>query len=247
VQRVTNAELLTDNIKVMCSTYTEAITPLMDAAAGMIPPPEVPAHNIFDFQNEDQDFLTEFNRVVDDQELPHDDDKPNESLDTDDYVGMIIGRRRDPELPPEQAHVKRRAIDHEGRPIGQAHPTNNPLLDSRVYEVEYDDGFTEAVAANILAENILAQVDEDGFRRLMLDEIVDHRIKPDAIPRSQGTYTTASGTTRRVHTTQGWELFVSWKDSSATWVALKDLKESYPVELARYAKEHDLLDEPAFA
>ena len=53
---------------------------------------------------------------------------------------MIIGRRRDPELPPEQAHVKWRAVDHEGRPIGQTHPTNNPLLDSRVYEVEYDDG-----------------------------------------------------------------------------------------------------------
>jgi hypothetical protein len=247
VQRVTNAELLTDNIKAMCLTYTETITPLMDAAAGIIPPPAVPVYNLFDFQNEEQDFLTEFNRVVDDQDLPHDDDKLNDLLDTDDYVGMIIGRRRDPELPPEQAHVKRRAVDNEGRPIGKAHPTNNPLLDSRVYEVEYDDGFTEAVAANVLAENILAQVDEDGFRRLMLDEIVDHRIKPDAIPRSQGTYTTASGTTRRVHTTRGWELYVSWKDSSATWIALKDLKESYPVELARYAKQHDLLEEPAFA
>ena len=125
-------------------------------------------HNLFDFANEEEEFLTEFNRVVDDQELPHDDDKSNDMTETDDYVGMIIGRRRDLEMPPEQAHVKRRAVDHEGRPIGQTHPTNNPLLDSRVYEVEYDDGFTEeAVAANILAENILAQVDEDGFRRLM--------------------------------------------------------------------------------
>jgi len=30
-------------------------------------------------------------------------------------------------------------------------------------------------------------------------------------------------------------------------VALKDLKDSYPVELAKYARDHSLLEEPAFA
>lgn len=247
VQRVTHAELLTDDMKTKCVAYTERITPLMDAAAGIIRPPDAPEYATFDFNNEEADFLTEFNRIIDDQELLHEDDKLNEILEQDDYIGMIVGRRRDVEEPPEQARVKRRAVDHEGRPVGQSHPTNNPLLDSRAYEIEYEDGFTETVAANILAENILAQVDEDGFRRLMIDEIVDHRIKADAIPKSQGTYTTANGATRRVHTTRGWELYVRWKDSSATWVALKDLKESYPVELATYAKQHELLDEPAFA
>ena len=48
-------------------------------------PLEVPVHNLlFDFANEEEDFLTEFNRVVDDHELPHDDDKPNDLLETDD-------------------------------------------------------------------------------------------------------------------------------------------------------------------
>ena len=38
-----------------------------------------------------------------------------------------------------------------------------------------------------------------------------------------------------------------WKDGSSDWVALKDLKESYPVELAIYATNRSIEDEPAFA
>jgi hypothetical protein len=41
---------------------------------------------------------------------------------------------------------------------------------------------------------------------------------------------------------------VEWRDGSSDWVSLKDLKDSYPVELAvYYAKENSLEDEPAFA
>jgi len=38
-----------------------------------------------------------------------------------------------------------------------------------------------------------------------------------------------------------------WKDGSTTWEALKDVKESYPVQLAEYATLHKISDEPAFA
>ena len=42
---------------------------------------------------------------------------------------------------------------------------------------------------------------------------------------------------------------VQWKDGSNTWVALKDMKNSYPVQLlgAEYAVENKLSQEPAFA
>ena len=52
--------------------------------------------------------------------------------------------------------------DNQGRPIGIA--SDNPILDTRMYEVEYQDGHTAALAANIIAENIFAQVDEEGNR-----------------------------------------------------------------------------------
>ena len=48
-------------------------------------------------------------------------------------------------------------------------------------------------------------------------------------------------------TTRGWEVFVSWKDGSSDWISLKDLKDSYPVQLAEYAIASGISDEPAFA
>ena len=45
----------------------------------------------------------------------------------------------------------------------------------------------------------------------------------------------------------GWEVLVRWKDDSTTWIALKDMKESYPVQLAEYAVQARLAEEPAFA
>ena len=48
-------------------------------------------------------------------------------------------------------------------------------------------------------------------------------------------------------TTKGWQLLCQWKDSSTNWVALKDMKNSYPVQIADYAVANCIDDEPAFA
>jgi hypothetical protein len=120
-------------------------------------------------------------------------------------------------------------------------------LDSRAYEVEYSDGYTESLTANLIAENLIAQVDEEGRRQMMLNEIIDHRVLPDAIPKSQGTYANPYGMKRKKATTRGWELLIEWRDGSTDWVALKDLKDSYPVELSEYAINQNIQDEPAFA
>ena len=74
--------------------------------------------------------------------------------------------------------------------------------------MQFVDGTTELLTANIIAENILAQVDEEGRRQQMFEEILDHRVLPDAIPKSQGTYATRNGTLRKVRTTKGWEILV---------------------------------------
>ena len=60
---------------------------------------------------------------------------------------------------------------------------SNPLLDTSQYEVEFEDGSVEKYSANIIAEHIYAQLDDDGYTRMLMDEIVDHRSTPDAIPR----------------------------------------------------------------
>jgi hypothetical protein len=57
---------------------------------------------------------------------------------------------------------------------------------------------------------------------------------------------TTSGRRRKI-TTRGWSFHVEWKDGSSDWIALKDLKASFPVELAEYAVTNKIDDQPAIA
>ena len=75
-----------------------------------------------------------------------------------------------------KAKVTGRKRDADGRPIGKQNP--NPLLDTRLYEVEFPDGSTEAITANLIAETLWSQVDNEGRSYSVLKEIVDHRRAP---------------------------------------------------------------------
>ena len=48
-------------------------------------------------------------------------------------------------------------------------------------------------------------------------------------------------------TTRGWKFCVQWHDGSTSWESLADLKESCPVEVAKYATDHGIADEAAFS
>ena len=48
-------------------------------------------------------------------------------------------------------------------------------------------------------------------------------------------------------TTRGWEICIEWKDGTTNRVKLKDFKNSYPIDLANYANNNGIDDEPAFA
>ena len=60
------------------------------------------------------------------------------------------------------------------------------------------------MTANIIAENLLAQVDDDGHQHLLIDEIEDHRFDESVVPKSEETYTMESGLHRNKRTTRGW-------------------------------------------
>ena len=192
---------------------------------------------------EDEDFQTEFNRVFDNPEVK-DADKDFTPDTFDNYVIMELSLDRGGDQP-EFARVKKRLRDNNGRPIGVA--SDNPILDSRMYEVEYQDGHTAAIAANIIAENLFAQVDQEGNRFVLFDEIIATRTDGSQVLQQDAFATTSSGTRRRVNTTKGWEVNIQWKDGSTTWNKLKDIKDYYPVEMAEYAVENRISEEPAFA
>lgn len=44
-----------------------------------------------------------------------------------------------------------------------------------VYEVEFQDGTVKEYSANIIAENMLTQVDSDGYTITMMEGIVDYK------------------------------------------------------------------------
>ncbi|CAJ1941927.1 unnamed protein product, partial [Cylindrotheca closterium] len=197
---------------------------------------------------EDTEFKCSFNKLIEAEDV--DDGMLQGTTETDDidaqnYVNMEIGLRRGQEGELQRAVVRRRIVDAEGNPIGVAN--NNQLLDTRQYEVEYEDGGTEIFSANLLAENLLAQVDEHGHKHLLMEEITEHRSNEKAVKKQDGFYSLKSGTQRRRHTTAGWDFYVTWKDGSSNWIPLKDMKESFPIEVADYAISKDIQDEPAFA
>jgi hypothetical protein len=139
------------------------------------------------------------------------------------------------------ATVTRRVRDYNGNMVGRRNP--NPLLSTAQYEVQLEDGTTDKVFANTIAENIYSQLDSEGKQHLVMDEIIDHKRDGSAITKENGK--DRSGKPKK--TTRGWKLCIQWKDESTSWVDLKDVKEANPVELAEYAVANKIDDEPAFA
>ncbi|KAI2501495.1 Reverse transcriptase (RNA-dependent DNA polymerase) [Fragilaria crotonensis] len=143
-----------------------------------------------------------------------------------------------------KAQVVARKRDANGNPIGKAN--SNPILDTREYVVEFEDGTKEVYMANMIAENMYAQVDSEGRAFALMSEIVDHESDARAMKIADGTFVDKQGRQRPRITTQGWRLLVEWKDGTTTWVPLKDLKESFPIEVAEYAVANKISEQPAF-
>ena len=205
---------------------------------------EVPHWNRLSLDEDDPEFNAQFFNTVNDRDVPDTDEE--EVIEVyDQYVNMELALPQGHDGECLHTTVKRRALDHDGKPMGNV--SNNPILDTRLYEVKFVNGAKEVLAANVIAENILSQVDKEGHRQILLDEIIDHRKNDNVISMDDVFFTTRRGLRRRKYTTRGWDICVYWKDRSLIWTALKDLKNSYPVQLAEYAVANRIQDEPAFA
>jgi hypothetical protein len=101
--------------------------------------------------------------------------------------------------------------------------------------------------ANTIAENIYTQVDAEGRHFVLLNEIVDHQLTSEAVQLQDGFIVMPNGRKMPKRTTKGWELLIEWKDGSTSWIPLKDIKDTNPVEVAEYAIDNKIDHEPAFA
>ena len=115
--------------------------------------------------------------------------------------------------------VMTRRKDADNLPIGKRNP--NPILDTRQYEVQFPDGSTDCYSANLIAENIYAQIDNEGRTMQLLAEIIGHKAElGKAVKKDDGFITDKRGRRTPRQTTVGWSLEVLWKDHSTSWVAL---------------------------
>jgi hypothetical protein len=115
--------------------------------------------------------------------------------------------------------VIERKRDHDGQPIGQAH--YNPLLDTRIYQVEFPDGHCEEYSANTIAECLYSQVDSEGKQYLLINEIIIWEATDHALD----------------------EL---WKNGSTSWETLAAIKEAFPIQVSKFTVDLALQDKVAF-
>ena len=107
----------------------------------------------------DPEFNNEFNRVFNNTNVPEANDYTPEILE-DTYFNMELAMPRGQNDGPEFAKVTKRLRDANGLLIGTKN--DNPLLNTRIYEVEYTDTYKASLTANSTAMNIYAQVNDEG-------------------------------------------------------------------------------------
>ena len=206
-----------------------------------------------DLRHQDPEWLQRWRKFTGEGEEGIDDEEPWEvtgpSADSkvptpevnDKYLGASILLPRG--STKARGKVKSRKRDSDGELFGSADP--DPIKDTRTYEVEFPDGEIAELTANAIARAMYSSCDDDGNEYLLFDCIIDHK-KNDKALTAETQSMRHNGKESMRRTTTGWHLCVQWLDGSTSWQSLKDLKESYPLEVAEYAVAQGIDDDPAF-
>ena len=73
--------------------------------------------------------------------------------------------------------VRKRYSD--GNSIGRKN--DNPILDTRKYRAEFDDGEVSEIMADVIAESMYAACNDDGNEYLMMESIMEYRYNHKAV------------------------------------------------------------------
>jgi len=239
----------------VCRTTVRAWTPTEEAEPALLSQRTAymnsikqtcgPAATIDDFPKEA--ITPEYEYYADDHQEDGFEGTPDEILPPtpeykDNYVGANILLPRGEGMA--RGTMRKRARDEDDNPVGRAN--QNPILDTREYVVEFEDGQEAELTANTIAQSMYAQCDQDGNTMQLFDSIVDYRRSTTALCYEDQKGRKADGRTFMRRSTKGWQLCVQWKEGSTSWEKLSDLKESHPIEVAEYAVAQNLELEPAF-
>ena len=210
---------------------------------------------IFEPNNPESIYYLLFGAVIDEDsvDLPYGDDFKDldvNEMDTrylselDDLIGAQVSLPRKDRLPL-LAIVKKRKLNYKGEPVGSPNPS--PILDSRIYELEFLDGRIEEYSVNVILENMIDQVKSNDWDATFIDEIISARNDETiAVEKGEMAFTIVDGIRKPIITTKGWGIQIKWKNGSVSWHPLSIAKFSNPNEFANYPVSNKLSDEPAF-
>ena len=202
VQWVTSLEMQQTHMKERTQAFDEAVrAKIKDSDHIILEGGKTQPHDWTDHSFEDgPEFTEEFCGVISDNEVKEADETCTPDV-YDTYLNMELAIPQEDSLEPRLARVTKRLKDANGLPIGLAN--KNPILDTRMYEVQYLDGKKASLAANNIAEDLFAQIDEDGNRQVLMDKIIGHRSNEHAVKQQDAFVITKTGTKRRKETTKG--------------------------------------------
>jgi hypothetical protein len=104
---------------------------------------------------------------------------------------MEIALPRGEDGKMEYARVTKQLCNNSGTPIGVAN--NNSILDTRAYEVDWHDGHRKQMFANTIAENLFAQVNDEGNRHVLFKDIIAHQYSDKAMTEVEAIITACDG------------------------------------------------------
>ena len=117
-----------------------------------------------------------------------------------------------------------------------------PMLNTILYDIQFPYGAIKPYSENLITENILTQVDDDGYHNHLLKGILDHSRDKQSLEKKDKWIVTNRVRWYMQQTTGGLKFRVKWKDGTATWISLKDRKESNPIEVAEYVTARNIQD-----
>ena len=88
----------------------------------------------------------------------------------DHYIGADVLLPRGDQMT--RSHEVVWSHDAIGNVIGRAY--ENPILDTRMYQIEFDGGEIAELMVNIIAESIHSKCDAVGNEYLLLDSLIDY-------------------------------------------------------------------------
>ena len=201
VQRVTSLEMQQGHMKERTLAFDEAIRDkIKDSDHIILEGGKTQPHDWTDhpFEN-DPDFMEEFHGVISHNKMKEADETFTPDV-YDTYLNMELAIAQGDSLEPRLARGTKRLKDANGLPIGLAN--ENPILDTRMYEVQYLDGEKALLAANSIAENLFAQIDDDGNHQVLMDDIIGYRSNEHDVKQQDAFIVTNTGTKRRKETTK---------------------------------------------